>query len=63
MAMIEGVYILENIPLLGEGKNQLMSFTGKYMKRGREKGGKCKTKRGKVEIKRKKEDRKRENRK
>ncbi len=30
----------------GRGKYQLMSFGGKNMKRGKEKGGKCKRKRG-----------------
>ncbi len=34
-----GVYILENTPPSGEGKNQPMSFGGKNMKRRREKGG------------------------
>ncbi len=38
-----GVYILENTPL-GGGEYQPMSFGGKNMKRGREKGGKCKIK-------------------
>jgi hypothetical protein len=45
-----GVYILENTPPRGE-KYQPMSFGGKNMKRGREKGGKCKRKRKKGERK------------
>jgi hypothetical protein len=40
-----GVYILENIPPPG-GKYQPMSFGGKNMKRGREKGKKKKEERG-----------------
>jgi hypothetical protein len=53
-----GVYILENsLPPLG-GEYQPMSFGEKNMKRGREKGGKCKRKRKKWERKRKKGERK-----
>jgi hypothetical protein len=44
-------------PPWGGGKYQLMSFGGKNMKRGREKGGKCKRKRKKEERKRKKGER------
>ncbi len=56
---IAGVYILENTPppSLG-GEYQLMSFGGKNMKRGREKGGKCNRKRKKGARKRKKGERK-----
>jgi hypothetical protein len=50
---------LENTSPWG-GKYQPMSFRGKNMKRGREKGGKCKTKRKKWE---RKGERKRENKK
>jgi hypothetical protein len=54
--MLSGVYILENTPYPWGGgvKYQPMSFGGKYMKRVREKGGKCKRKRKKEERKRKK---------
>ncbi len=52
--MQTGVYILENI----SSSYQPMSFGGKNMKRGREKGGKCNRKRKKVERKRKKGERK-----
>jgi hypothetical protein len=52
-----GVYILENTPPQG-GEYQPMSFGGKNMKRGREKGGKCKRKRQKGERKKKKGERK-----
>jgi hypothetical protein len=48
---------LENIPSPPEGY-QLMSFGGKTMKWGIEKGGKCKRKRKKGERKRKKEGKK-----
>jgi hypothetical protein len=49
---VSGFYILENTPSLGGGKKyQPMSFGGKNMKRGREKGGKCKRKRKKGERK------------
>jgi hypothetical protein len=54
-----GVYILENTPPPGGGnKYQPMSFGGKNMKRGREKGEKCKRKRKKGERKMKKGERK-----
>jgi hypothetical protein len=45
-------------PPWGKEKYQPMSFGGKNMKRGREKGGKCKRKRKKEERKRKKGERK-----
>jgi hypothetical protein len=50
---------LENNPHpLGEGKYQPLSLGGKNMKRGREKGGKCKRNWTKGERKRKKGERK-----
>jgi hypothetical protein len=42
----------------GDNKFQPMSFEGKYMKRQREKGGKCERKMKKGERKRKKGERK-----
>jgi hypothetical protein len=58
-----GLYTGKNSPTVGRKKISRCHLRGKYRKRGREKGGKCKTKRRKGKIKRKKEDRKRENRK
>jgi hypothetical protein len=53
-----GLYIGKYPPPLG-GEYQLMSFGGKNMKMGREKGGKCKRKRKKGERKMKQGERKR----
>jgi hypothetical protein len=58
MYICRGLYIGKSSPP-GGGKYQPMSFGGKNMKRGREKGGKCKRKRKKWERKRKKWERKR----
>jgi hypothetical protein len=52
-----GLYI-GKYPFPREGKYQPMSFGGKNMKSGREKGGKCKRKRKKAERKWKKGERK-----
>jgi hypothetical protein len=55
MKMNTGVYILENTTPPPWGKYQPMSFGGKNVKRGREKGRKCKRK--KEERGKKKEER------
>ncbi len=58
--ILRGLYIGKYLPPpWGRGKISADVIWGKNMKRGREKGGKCKRKRKKEERKRKKGERKR----